>query len=48
MTEQLDKEITDTLRALDIDREERPDMAQIIGEVAEHFYKLGRRDLKQH
>lgn len=48
MDARLKKEIDVTLRTLDIDREERPQTAQIIEEVAEYFYNLGRRDRKKN
>lgn len=48
MDDRLKKEINDTLTALDISRDERPEMAQVIEELAEYFYNLGRRAINKN
>lgn len=38
----LDMHIKKWMRALDIDSEERPGLAQTISQLCEYFYKLGK------
>ena len=38
--------LASVLDALDIDKEERPEMAEVIAGIASNFYNLGKYDAK--